>query len=51
VAPEAKVWGATTLFPPDWQWLKTVPLTNGIGVFRDDEAGSHHARFYRVSLP
>jgi hypothetical protein len=47
----ASVWGATTLSPPNWQLLATVPLTNGSGVFTDAVATNYPTRFYRLSLP
>ena len=51
LATNATVWGATTLSPPDWQILGTVPLTSGSGAFTDNVATNYPARFYRVSLP
>jgi Arylsulfotransferase (ASST)/Divergent InlB B-repeat domain/Ser-Thr-rich glycosyl-phosphatidyl-inositol-anchored membrane family len=51
VATQATVWGATTLLPPDWWILGTVPLTAGSGVFIDNSAPTAAIRFYRVSLP
>jgi hypothetical protein len=51
LATNATVWGATTLSPPNWQLLVTVPLTNGSGVFTDAAATNYPARFYRLSLP
>jgi hypothetical protein len=51
VATQATVWGTTTLSPPDWQILGTVPLTSGSGVFIEDPAPTAPTRFYRVSLP
>jgi hypothetical protein len=50
-ASQATVWGATSLAPPDWQPLGTVPLTNGSGVFTEDTAPVVPIRFYRVMLP
>jgi hypothetical protein len=50
-ATEATVWGATSLSPPDWQILGTVPLTGDSGTFIEDPAPVSPARFYRVSLP
>lgn len=51
LATNATVWGATTLSPPDWQILGTVPLTSGSGVFTDNLAPTAPTRYYRVSLP
>jgi hypothetical protein len=51
LATEARVWGATTLSPPDWKVLATVPLIDGQGVFVDDTAPTTATRFYRVTLP
>jgi hypothetical protein len=51
VVTQATVSAATTLSPPDWQILGTVPLTNGSGVFIEDPAPTAPVRFYRVSLP
>jgi hypothetical protein len=45
------VWGTTTLSPPDWKILGTVPLTGGRGVFIDDPAPEVPTRFYRASVP
>jgi hypothetical protein len=50
-ASEATVWGATTLSPPNWKVLATVPLIDGQGVFMDSTAPMEAIRFYRVSLP
>jgi hypothetical protein len=51
VVTQATVWGASTLSPPDWQVVRTVPLTNGIGVFIEDPVPATPVRFYRLSLP
>lgn len=48
---QATVWGATTLSPPDWQIIGTVPLIGSSGVFIEDPAPTAPNRFYRVSLP
>jgi hypothetical protein len=45
------MWGTTTLSPPDWKILGTVPLTGGRGVFIDDPAPEVPTRFYRASVP
>jgi len=50
-AAQARVWGASTLSPPDWQLLGTVPLDSGTGTFTDTNAPSYHIRFYRVTVP
>jgi hypothetical protein len=51
LATQATVWGATTLSPPNWKVLATVPLVNGEGVFTDSTASTQVTRFYRVTLP
>jgi hypothetical protein len=48
---QATVWATTTLSPPDWHILGTVPLTGGSGSFIEDPAPTGSTRFYRVSLP
>ena len=45
------VWGTTTLSPPDWKILGTVPLTGGSGVLIDDTAPTVPTRFYRATAP
>ena len=49
-AAQLTVWGTTTLSPPDWKILGTVPLTGGSGVFIDDPAPTLPTRFYRASF-
>lgn len=34
-----------------WQWLQSVPVTNGAAVFTDNSATNAPRRFYRLSLP
>jgi len=51
LANQATIWGATTLSPPDWNVLATVPLINGSGVFIDNTPPTVAIRFYRVALP
>jgi hypothetical protein len=50
-AAQFTVWGTTTLTPPDWKILGTVPLTGGSGVFIDTAAPTAPARFYRATAP
>ena len=50
-ATQLTVWATTTLSPPDWQILGTVPLTGGSGVFIDDPAPKMPTRFYRATVP
>jgi hypothetical protein len=47
-ALEATVIGSTNL--RDWDFLQTVPLTNGSAVFTDD-ATNFPCRFYRLQVP
>ena len=49
-ATHLTVWSTTTLSPPDWQILGTVPLTAGRGVFIDELAPTGPTRFYRASF-
>jgi hypothetical protein len=51
LATQATVWRATTLAPPDWRVLATVPLIDGQGVFTDNTAPTAATSFYRVTLP
>jgi hypothetical protein len=51
LATQATVWGTTTLTPPEWEVLATVPLTKGHGVFTDSPAPPMATRFYQVTLP
>jgi hypothetical protein len=49
-ATHLTVWSTTTLSPPDWKILGTVPLTDGRGVFIDELAPTGPTRFYRASF-
>jgi List-Bact-rpt repeat protein len=50
-ATQLTVWGTTSLLPPNWQILGTVPLTGGSGVFIDSPAPTLPTRFYRATVP
>jgi hypothetical protein len=49
--PQVTIWGATSLNPPDWTIIGTLPLTGGSGVFTEDPAPTAPACFYRVTVP
>ena len=50
-ATQLTVWSTTTLSPPDWKILGTVPLTEGRGVFIDELAPTGPTCFYRATVP
>jgi hypothetical protein len=50
-ATQLTMWGTTTLSPPDWKILGTVPLSGGRGVFIGDPAPTIPACFYRATVP
>jgi hypothetical protein len=48
-ATQATVLGSTNMLV--WDEIGTMALTNGVGVFLDDNATNHLHRFYRLRVP